>query len=419
MTKDKIWRTDHLFLHLALIASIFVIFLQLAPWPIDVSQLADGSLLQLPSLQNEGAEVAPWSGLTARPASSWAAFASTIPFFAVFLGTAYLAQKDRIRLAMLIVALGGFSLLIGFLQVSQGTGSDLRFYAITNPSEPVGFFANRNHFAALLYVTLVFTGVLLSGFGAYRPSALNTGHTVLLILTAMLLIGILSGIALARSRAGMMLTFVAIAGIFVLHWPSASKLGRSATSPIGSTPRILVAALVCGVLLAMQFGMHRAMSRFEADPFSDLRTSLSPATVALALENLPSGAGLGSFEQAYAVAEANADLFNGYANRAHNDWAEFLLETGLPGAIAGGLFLIWLAGRIASLWSEPRHESSTLAVMLTRGACLIVILLLIHSVVDYPLRTTALSSIFAVAAALLLPRPIFDADSLPGNPTPS
>src|SRR6516164_1973002 len=47
------------------------------------------------------------------------------------------------------------NLIFGFLQMAQRPGSTLRFYDVTNPKEAVGLFANRNHFAAHLYVTLV------------------------------------------------------------------------------------------------------------------------------------------------------------------------------------------------------------------------------------------------------------------------
>lgn len=406
MTRDKAWRADHLFLNLALIATIFVMLLQLIQWPTGVGDPAG-------SIGSHGL-------LSARPAASWAAIASSIPFFAVFLETSRLGQQERAKLAMLIVALGGLSLLIGFLQVSQGSESGLRFYTITNPSEAVGFFANRNHFAALLYIALILTAVSLAGFGgmAFQPVALNTRRALGLILTAILLIAILSGLALARSRAGMALSLVATAGIFALHWSVARGAGRNIKSSTNSTRHLLIATAAFGLVFAIQFGMQRAMSRFEVDPFSDLRTSLSPATAKLALQHLPYGTGLGSFEQTYSVSEADTDLFSGYANRAHNDWAEFLLETGLPGAIAGGLFLIWLAGRIVWSWSGPPHKRDTHVVMLERGVSLIVILLLVHSIVDYPLRTTALSSIFAFAAALLIAPPAFEPSPLPGSTAP-
>lgn len=408
MAKDELWRTDHLFLNLALAASVLIIFLQFALWPGDVGELADNSSEHLLSLQSEASLLAPWSGTIAMPALSWAAVASSIPFFAVFFGVSGLDQEDRVRLAMLVVAISGFSLLIGFLQVSQGSESGLRFYAITNPSEAVGFFANRNHFAALLYATLILTAVLLLAGEASQPVALGAVRPFWLILTAVLLIAILSGIALARSRAGVALGLVAIAGIFALHWRPARGAGGRGMHRPGASRRLLFTVAACGVLFAIQFGMQRVMSRFETDSFNDLRASLSPATAALALQHMPFGTGLGFFEQTYAISEADADISSGYVNRAHNDWAEFFLETGLPGAIVCGLFFIWLTGRTLAAWKTPLRDNDTYRLVLERGGSLIVFLLLAHSVVDYPLRTTALSSLFAFAAALLIAPPVFD-----------
>ena len=47
--------------------------------------------------------------------------------------------------------------ILGHFQVAQGQASPLRFYQFTNPTEAVGFFANRNHFAALIYSVVLLT----------------------------------------------------------------------------------------------------------------------------------------------------------------------------------------------------------------------------------------------------------------------
>ncbi len=172
---------------------------------------------------------------------------------------------------------------------------------------------------------------------------------------------------------------------------------------IGIVPYIVGTALLIATLFATQYGMQRAMSRFDADPFSDLRVALAPATLQLALENMPFGTGLGSFEEIYAGNESSDDLFSGYANRAHNDWAEFFLETGLPGTIIGALFLAWLALRTVEIWRPKPLQSGDTYSMLERGATLVLLLLLAHSLADYPLRTTAVAGIFALAAAILVP----------------
>jgi len=62
---------------------------------------------------------------------------------------------ERRLLSACMLAVGAVSVVLGFGQVAEGPASPLRFFANTNPSEAVGFFPNRNHFAALLYVMIL------------------------------------------------------------------------------------------------------------------------------------------------------------------------------------------------------------------------------------------------------------------------
>ena len=50
---------------------------------------------------------------------------------------------------------GIIGVFVGLFQVAGGPESPLRYFEITNPTEAVGFFANRNHFAALLYCLIL------------------------------------------------------------------------------------------------------------------------------------------------------------------------------------------------------------------------------------------------------------------------
>lgn len=54
-------------------------------------------------------------------------------------------------MSLVVIGIGPASVLLGFLQVAQGPSSPLRLFEFTNLTEAVGFFANRNHFSALLY----------------------------------------------------------------------------------------------------------------------------------------------------------------------------------------------------------------------------------------------------------------------------
>ena len=98
----------------------------------------------------------PWMPISVSPQATWLSALSLVPPLAIFLGTLLLAYRERRLLSLVVIAVGIVSVFVGLIQVAQGEQSPLRFFEITNPTEAVGFFANRNHFAALLYCLMLF-----------------------------------------------------------------------------------------------------------------------------------------------------------------------------------------------------------------------------------------------------------------------
>ena len=110
--------------------------------------------------------------------------------------------------------------------------------------------------------------------------------------------------------------------------------------------------------------------------------------------------------------KSSQDVAAAFANRAHNDFAELFLETGLIGICVITFFSIWLVRRSYAVWSRHKTDEDPGQSLLLRASTLIVVLLLAHSLVDYPLRTTALSAVFAVFCGFLaapVPAPYHDA----------
>jgi O-antigen ligase len=307
------------------------------------------------------------------------------------------------RLCFLVLVLGAGSLLLGFLQMAQGPGSALRFYAYTNATEPVGFFANRNHFAAYLNVTLVLAGVwfMMTAGQVFERGTLETRSLLWFAAAVAFLVADIGGLALARSRAGLLLAMAALAGIALMavrQW--GTRLHSRGRPGLGAKHAFFAVALFA-VIFAAQFGLGSILSRFEGDSVEDLRAALNRTTFATILKTLPAGTGLGSFVPVYAVVEKADDAFAGYANRAHNDLAEILLETGLIGGALLLAFLAWFSKKAYLAWFQAATDESRFQLMLERSATLIIGLLLVHSLVDYPLRTMALSGIFALFCAIL------------------
>ena len=98
------------------------------------------------------------------------------------------------------------------------------------------------------------------------------------------------------------------------------------------------------------------------------------------------GSGFGTFEIVYPAFESEQQISRTFANHAHNEYLEIVLEGGFPAALLL-LAYLGLLGR-----SMVQGTISPL-----RGAAYCgIAFLLVHSLVDYPLSTMGLSIVFAV-----------------------
>jgi O-antigen ligase len=366
------------------------LFLQQVPLPPDVWASLSGRQALAGELQAAGVE-AVWRPLSLDPEATRRAGLALLPPAAVLLWTLGLDPRHRQRLLLLLLFLILACVVLGLAQLAFGPESALRWHEVTNRTEAVGPFANRNHFAALLVVGLVLAGAwLVSGQDGDDPKrvarrlAAATGIAVLLL-----------GLALARSRAGVLLAAPTVLGLGLLAW-QARRYAAGEDGLHGHRRWLALAALV-GVVLGVQFGFYGLLQRFEKDPLQDQRWIVTQNTLAAASQFGPLGAGAGSFESVYPSVEPVAQLTPSYVNRAHNDWAEWWLEGGVPLAalLAAGVLLFAFeslrAFRLQRHW-RPWPAAASLAIWM----------LLLHSLADYPLRTTGLACIAAVLTAVVL-----------------
>lgn len=382
------------------VSVVLVPLLQLVPLPPEFWTKLPfrGPVVQ--SLMLAGQDIG-WRPLSLTPHATWLSLASLVIPIAVFLATLLLSWGERRRLVLLLLGLGLVSGFVGLLQVAQGPDGSPIGFGLGSPGEATGFFANRNHYAALLYVLLLFGGV----FAIDSAKSLGPGPVVSsdaralvpVVLSFTALVALLAALLMARSRAGIGLTIVALLGIAAL----ASSDDRGST---GLGPKRLVAGAVALVLLfATQFALFRVMERFAADPLADARVTFARNTWDAAVAFMPFGSGLGSFVPVYQAFEKPRDaLVDTFANRAHNDVLEVWLETGVAGLVLMALFAAWLLVKLRQVWWTDDRRGRPLDQLLRRAASLAIVLLAAHSLVDYPLRTSALMAVFAFACGLLV-----------------
>lgn len=344
--------------------------------------------------------------LSIAPEATLKAMLALIVPVGIFLCVVQLDWAQRRHLTVLLVVGGVANALLGLVQVAQGQNSTLRFYEVTNVSEAVGFFANRNHFAALLYVVFLFSVAWLGERGRLLLSAPRRSRSdvnylapvfVLLFAASALLMAVL----MARSRAGLILSTVALA----LSGLLLAKQNGGASEHFGKR-HLIGLALIVGFIFSSQYLLARVLDRLADDPLQDARIVFARRTWVAAWSFFPFGSGVGTFRPAYAHFERAQDaLVDTFANRAHNDLLEVFLEAGLAGVLLIAVFSIWLFRRIWQLIWRSEFGTSDLDRRLALAGALGCALVLAHSLLDYPLRTAAMMSVVAMALGLLIQPP--------------
>jgi len=188
----------------------------------------------------------------------------------------------------------------------------------------------------------------------------------------------------SASRAGTVLCTaellaMLVIGLMRLRDPETGLPTRSTTATLVMIP-VLAAAFTLAV------GWERVWLRFQQnDPYL-VRREYIMAAVDMAKQHPLTGFGLGTFPevyQRYAIKD-----FPFYANHAHNDWAEFAADGGVPFLL---LVLIPFAAGVPTAVRNPW------------GLGLIAVML--HACVDFPFPRPAVSGwMFAMLALLYMSR---------------
>lgn len=372
-------------------AAMFAVPLaQLVPLPWTVWTTLPGH--QLARDVNMALGLAPWHAISLTPDRTFNGLLALIPAFAAWLIARRLDENGRKAMLSAIALLTLASAVVGLMQRAAGSTSNLYFYAVTNETSSVGFFSNANHHAVFLCCGLI----AVLGWLAQQVRRKKRGAPLdgMLALGAMAVIG--ASIIATESRAGVMLAPLALLfGMTLLPFhmlgigPRTVRIGSLLVVGTGA----LAATLLIGGFLG-DFGVSNGIS-------DDSRLANLPIFVRIATDNLPFGAGMGSFDPVFRGYEETKTLNFSYLNNAHNDYAQIAIEAGLAGIGLVLIFLIWFFRRLFRqvVRGLPRSGSER---MQWAGAGM-VLLMLIHSVVDYPLRTAALSVLFGICCAFLSP----------------
>jgi hypothetical protein len=296
------------------------------------------------------------TGQTVYRFETWTSLLNWATAFVVLFVALQALAAHSVRQAFLR-ALGYFGLAVSVLAATQlFTSPGKVFWVFPTPytDSVLGPFLSRNTYAA--FIELVLPIAVWESIWDRRRGWLWSGAAGIMF----------SSVIAGASRAGAILLTLEIV-ILVLLAARRKTPGRALAPGV---LRILVVAAVFITVL----GWEVVWKRFQqADPYVFRRELLS-SSLAMLGERPWMGFGLGTWPVVYpAYALFDIGMF---ANHAHNDWAEWAAEGGMP------FLLILLTVAVWSGWQVVRSPWG-----------LGVVSVFIHCLVDYPMQKPALAAL--------------------------
>ena len=364
---------------LVLVAAMLgVIVLQFIPIPLDLWSSLPGRSEISETLQAVGIELE--SGFVSiMPHESLKSAIWLLPPLAVLVAMMRMrGLVSEFQLALVIIVVTCAGVIFGALQLVGGDQSPFYFYSFTNRGQAVGLFSNANHMASLLLISIPFQAVLLR---QALTLAKESRLPALIAISAAFAIT-LAGIAANGSLAGYGLLLPVLFASALIVWEKERKLRLLAL--------LLIPAVLGGIALVLlnddaQVLLNRGSSMRDGDREVIFATSFEAIR-----QYWPLGSGIGTFSEVYPLFENPQEVTNHFANHAHNDYLEIVLETGIAGLVLLVAFLGWWTVAALNIWRQSTSSYYARAASIASAA------VLVHSIVDYPLRTAAIATVFAV-----------------------
>jgi O-antigen ligase len=297
--------------------------------------------------------------------------------------------------------LGGAITGAALFQVLYGAprwmSHDQLIWGIEAPGETSrlrGTFVNANHFALSMELALaVAFAALWWGVGRARREPALERRIALVALPGLLWMTIFAALVFSGSRAGLIaaITATAVQGAALAaarrHWRLA---------PLGLG--LALAGVLVTVALGAREGQGRALAASAADASWTGRVAAWRATLALWRDFPATGAGLGTFADAFPLVQPQS--LRGYWTHAHNDGLELLALSGPLGVAAAGLAVFVVArGLGRRLRTEGLRSEARAAVVAALGALAAAA---VHETFDFGLTLPANAITLAVICGAAL-----------------
>ena len=372
----------------AVIALGTLMALQLVPLPPEVWGALPGHGFYEAPLREVGL-ANQWRPMSMAPDLTLNSILSLLPSLAAALVFAPLRDEEQQLVLNVLLACVAVAAVLSAAQIAS---DGLYLYPHNSQGTGVGFFANRNHQTLFLAIGIIL--VLARWRLAKHP-----GRPAKILLALVAAAAILPFLIVAGSRTGLAAGALAFAGGGAVF--ARGVLARQArwmrwALPLGALI-LVVAAFAAAALSSRQLAVDRLLDTASTLSTTELRTANLPALVQMARAFFPLGCGFGTFDAVFRRFESDALLRPTYFNHAHSEPIELMIEGGVPAVLLMLAGLVWLAIRARILFTSDARSTEP-ALILARLGVLGLTLLVLGSLVDYPLRTPFLAVISTLLA---------------------
>lgn len=302
-------------------------------------------------------------------------------FFVLLLSL--LDSAKRVRKVVTLLTVFGFAL--GFFGILQAVLSPTKIYGLYEALKPFGPFVNRHNFAAMMEMTIAIPVGLLFAGAIPRDKRL-------IYLTAVGLMGV--ALVLSGSRGGLVSLISAL--LLIAFLAARARESGSVLLRFGLVAALVVAIIGGAVLTGGESSLTRFSETAQSADVTTNRGEIWKVSMRIIGTHMPLGAGFGAFAAAYTP----FDPANGSerVEQAHNDYLQIAADAGVIGIILG-VFFIWQLFRsgIANVGTENIFRRGVAIGAL--GGCFAI---LVHSLFDFVLHTTAISVCFLTLVALVV-----------------
>jgi len=318
-------------------------------------------------------------------------------FFFLSVLLVLLDSASRIRRLAGVITVFGF--VYAFFAILQSVLSPTKIYGIYEATSPFGSFVNRHNYAAFMEMAvavpmgLIFTGAIVK-------------DKRLLYITAIALMGV--SLLLSGSRGGLIAFLSEI--IFLVLLTTGTKSRSSLALKLSLAVLLFVAVIAGAVFVGGETSLTRVADTATSGDLTTGRSNIWSVTLDVIKSNLPFGAGFGAFGVAYTPHDAMSGLER--VEQSHNDYLQVLADAGIVGALIGLFFLfrLFVAGKSAAGIRNDYRRG------IAFGALAGIFAILVHSIFDFVLHTTAISVMFLVLISMLLASRSSYADDVEDEP---